>query len=46
MANLATLVFIALGYLRWNAQNRHPFHHLPLEWAISLARGPLWEGRA
>jgi len=22
-------VFIAQGYLRSNAQNRHPFHHLP-----------------
>ena len=22
-------VFIARGYLRSNAQNRHPFHHLP-----------------
>ena len=23
-------VFIARGYLRSNAQNRHPFHHLPI----------------
>ena len=22
-------VFITRSYLRWNAQNRHPFHHLP-----------------
>jgi len=25
-------VFIAWGYLRSNAQNRHPFHHLPPKW--------------
>jgi len=24
-------VFITRGYLKPNAQNRHPFHHLPLE---------------
>jgi len=27
--NSVSSVFIARGYLRSNAQNRHPFHHLP-----------------
>ena len=30
-------VFIARGYLRSNAQNRHPFHHLPCSIVHKLA---------
>jgi len=39
-------IFIARGYLRSNAQNRHPFHHLPvlLSWPMraTLRRGPVF----
>jgi len=27
-------IFITRGYLRSNAQNRHPFYHLPMKWLL------------
>jgi len=36
-------VFIARGYLRSNAQNRHPFHHLPCE-SVAFSLCTLFHG--